>query len=132
MKIGEIAQQARVSRSIIRYYEGKGVLPPAIRDSSGYREYGESDLVRIRLVTGARRLGCSFGEIKNLIAIQEKGCTPSADVLELLAHKVMEVRNEIDCLKLIQAELSRLHNLALSLAGGKTEDLQLAYDRTQA
>lgn len=115
MKIGEIAQQARVSRSIIRYYEDKGVLPPAIRDRSGYRDYGDADLARIQLVTGARRLGCSFVEIKDMIAMQERESLPSSHLLQLLADKVVEVGSEIDRLKSVQRELSRLRDLAMKL-----------------
>src|SRR5512141_1601298 len=109
MKIGEIAQQARVSKSIIRYYEGKGVLPPASRDSSGYRDYGASDLARIRLVAGARRLGCSFVEIRDIIAMQDQASVPSSAVLDLLATKVGEVGSELDQLRFVQTELERLH-----------------------
>ncbi len=65
MKIGEIAEQTGVSKSIIRYYEGKGVLPRAVRDSAGYRDHGDAELARIRFVTSARRLGCSFPEIRH-------------------------------------------------------------------
>ena len=119
MKIGEIAQQTGVSKSIIRYYEEKGVLPRALRDRSGYREYGAPDLARIRLVTGARRLGCTFVEIKDIIAIQEQGGVPSSHLLELLAHKLDEVGNEMDRLKCIQKELSHLRDLAFRLAGVK-------------
>lgn len=124
MKIAEIAQQAGVSTSIIRYYEGKGVLPRAIRDSSGYRDYGDSDLARIRLVAGARRLGCSFVEIKDIIAMQEQECIPASYLLELLEHKVVEVGNEIERLRLVQTELSRLHDIGLRLAREKAAVLR--------
>lgn len=116
MKIGEIAQQARVSKSIIRYYEGKGVLPRASRNSSGYRDYGAKDLQRIRLVAGARRLGCSFDEIRNIIAMQEQASLLSLDMLELLAKKVDEVACEIDQLRFLRTELARLHEMAMKLA----------------
>ena len=118
MKIGEIAQEAGVSKSIIRYYEEKGVLPPARRGPSGYRDYGEADLERIRLVTGARRLGCSFEEIKEIIAMQEKHGIPSSHVLELLAHKLDQVGSEIDRLRQVQRELGRLQEMAMRLAQG--------------
>jgi MerR family copper efflux transcriptional regulator len=119
MKIGEIAQQTGVSRSIIRYYEGKGVLPPVVRDASGYRDYGDAELRRIRLVTGARRLGCSFPEIKALIALQERHHIASSKLLELVAHKISEVDDEMERLRGIRAELLRLHNLGASLVAGQ-------------
>jgi len=119
MKIGEVAAQTGVSESIIRYYERNGVLPYPSRDRSGYREYSDSDLARIQLVTGARRLGCSFAEIKAILAMQDKQHTPSAEILELLEHKRGEVNLEMERLKRVEKELSRLHALGISLAAGK-------------
>ncbi len=116
MKIGEIARHTGVSKSIIRYYEGKGVLPPAVRDAYGYREYGDAELARIRFVTVVRRLGCSFPEIKAMIALQEKNNIPSSQLLKLLTRKITEADREMDRLKQTQRDLSHLRELALLLA----------------
>lgn len=115
MKIGEIARKTGVSKSIIRYYEGRGLLPPASRDAMGYRSYGDAELARIRFVTSARRLGCSFTEIKALIALQETQDTPSSKLLDLLWHKIAEVDNEMQRLREIRAELKQLRNLGVAL-----------------
>ncbi len=115
MKIGEIAQQTRVSKSIIRYYEDKGVLPRAVRDAAGYRDYSDDELARIQLVTAARRLGCSFEEIKELVAIREGQHLPSARLLELLKSKIVEVGEEIDRLRRVQCELLELQDVAEQL-----------------
>ncbi len=116
MRIGEIALKSHVSRSLIRYYEKTGILPRAARSSCGYRDYGASDLACIQLITGARRLGCSFAEIKALLAVQTANKVPSADVLELLALRIIEVGKEMDRLRRVQMELSRLRELGLALA----------------
>ncbi len=115
MKIGEIAQQTRVSKSIIRYYEDKGVLPPAVRDAAGYRDYSDTELARIQLVTVARRLGCSFEEIRELVAIHEGQNLPSARLLELLKNKIVQVGEEIDRLRRVERELLELQDVAEKL-----------------
>lgn len=117
MKIGEIAQQTRVSKSIIRYYEDKGVLPPALRDAAGYRDYGDTELERIQLVTVARRLGCSFDEIRELVAMREGQNLPSARLLELLKSKIVQVGQEIDRLRRVECELLELQDVAEKLIG---------------
>ncbi len=121
MKIGEIAQQTHVSKSIIRYYEDKGVLPRAVRDPAGYRDYGDVELQRIQLVTVARRLGCSFNEIKELVAVREGQNPPSQRVLDLLRAKVVEVEQEIERLRRVQCELLDLQEMAEQLAEGALE-----------
>lgn len=122
MRIGEIAQQTGVSKSIIRYYESRGVLPRPDRDAHGYRSYGEAELTRIRFVTSARRLGCSFPEIKALIALQEEHHVPSSQLLQLLACKMREVEDEMERLREMQATLSRLHTNGLKLAEAAPAD----------
>ncbi len=121
MKIGEIAQQTHVSKSIIRYYEDKGVLPRAVRDAAGYRDYGDAELQRIQLVTVARRLGCSFHEIKELVAMREGQDPPSPRVLELLRAKVVQVEQEIERLRRVQCELLDLQDTAERLAESAPE-----------
>ncbi len=116
MRIGKIAEQAGVSASLIRYYERKGVLPRAERDAVWNRRYGDSDLKRIRLITGLRRLGCTFVEIKNTLAMMDGKCVPSSEILELLARKKLEVLSELDRLTYIQGELSQLQELAAALS----------------
>jgi DNA-binding transcriptional MerR regulator len=125
MKIGEIAQQTRVSKSIIRYYEDKGVLPRAVRDGAGYRDYGDAELARIQLVTVARRLGCSFQEIQELVAVKDGQTPPSERLLELLRSKIVEVEREIDLLRQVQCEMLELQETAESLRINLTETSDL-------
>ncbi len=116
MRIGEIAQKVHVSRSLIRYYERVGILPRAARDSFGYRCYQPCDLARIELITGARRLGCSFAEIKILLEMQATQNAPPLNVLKSLAQREVEVGKEMDRLRQVQTELARLRKAALGLA----------------
>ncbi len=122
MRIGKIAEQAGVSASLIRYYERKGVLPRAERDGVWNRRYGDSDLKRIRLITGLRRLGCSFIEIRNTLALVDGQCAPSSEIVELLARKKQEVLCELDRLTYIQGELSQLQELAIAVSGQQETD----------
>jgi len=39
--IGELAAELGLNPRMLRYYEARGVLPPATRTISGYRVYGE-------------------------------------------------------------------------------------------
>ncbi len=122
MKIGDIAKRAGVSKSIIRYYEDKGVLPPAERSSSGYRDYGAAELARIRFVTGARRLGCTFRQIRAMIDIQERHCLGEDHVMELVTTKITEVEDEMERLRHIQRELQRLREVGAGLAKGEKQE----------
>ncbi len=116
MKIGEVAQRLHVSASIIRYYENKGLLPRATRDACGYRVYGDADMARIQFVTGARQLGFSFADIREVLAVRDAEEAPCPRVLDLMTKKVLEVGERIDRLKSMRHELSDLHRLAETVA----------------
>ncbi|MFD2181757.1 MerR family DNA-binding protein [Rhodoplanes azumiensis] len=54
---------------MIRYYEEIRLLPPPARQASGYRDYGETDVHRLRFVRRARDLGFEIDRIKDLLRL---------------------------------------------------------------
>ena len=63
MRIGELARRAGVSTSKLRFYEARGVLPPARRLASGYRDYGDDALRVVEFISRAQSLGFALREI---------------------------------------------------------------------
>lgn len=49
MRIGELSRRTGVSVRLLRYYEQQGLLMPA-RRPSGYREYRDLDVERVRRI----------------------------------------------------------------------------------
>lgn len=121
MLIKTLSKQTRVPAKTIRYYEKIGVLPEAKRLPNGYRSYDESDVERLRLVAGARRLDLSLDEIKEIIALRERGEAPCTILLKRLDEKADEIAGRIDELKRLEAELRQLHALGLTFP---TDDVE--------
>ena len=48
MNIGQASKASGVSTKMIRYYEEIGLIPPAGRTASGYRNYGDKDVHTLR------------------------------------------------------------------------------------
>jgi DNA-binding transcriptional MerR regulator len=129
VKISELAQRAGVSTKAVRFYEAAGVLPPPPRAANRYREYGESDLCRVRIVATLRGLGLDLRESGRLATLCSDGrCDEMrGDLLLRLAERRRDVaaaRAELDHL---DAELAAV-TLALetgdpqpSLCIGKEE-----------
>jgi len=80
LKIGEVASRAEVSRDTVRYYEKLGLLPRAARTSSGYRQYPESAVERIRLVRSASRFGFPLKELAVFFRARAQGQAPCRSV----------------------------------------------------
>ena len=111
MKIQELARQTGVSAKTIRYYEETGILPPPSRTENNYRQYGEKDIDRLRLVAGARRLDLSLDEIRELLDMRDRREAPCTVLLERLDHKADEIAERIRALKQMEIELRDLYTL---------------------
>ena len=111
MQIQELAQLTNLPASTIRYYEATGLLPPPPRQANGYRDYGEADVARVKLVAGARQLAFSPDDIGEILALRDRGEAPCRVVLDVLVQKADEVRRRIAELERLETELRELHQL---------------------
>jgi DNA-binding transcriptional MerR regulator len=73
MKIGEIAKQAGVSVDTVRFYERVGVLPPAARTESNYRDYPPAAIERIKLTRELQDLGFTLDDAVDALAAHDAG-----------------------------------------------------------
>jgi DNA-binding transcriptional MerR regulator len=73
VKIGEIASQAGVSVDTVRFYERVGVLPPAARTPSGYRDYEPGTVERIRLTRELQAIGFTLDDAVDALAAHDTG-----------------------------------------------------------
>ncbi len=83
MNIGEASKASGVSAKMIRYYESIGVLPKPDRRLSGYRDYGQADIHRLRFVRRARELGFSMRRINELMRLWNDRDRSNAEVKAL-------------------------------------------------
>lgn len=115
MRIGQIADRAGVPVKTIRYYEHVGVLAPPARTPSGYRDYDETVLDRLTFVRAAQSVGLTLGEIREIVALRDRGETPCAHVAGLLERRAGDIEERIAALQRLQGELTRLSSRARSL-----------------
>lgn len=108
MKILELSQKTGISAKAIRYYEQIGILPPPRRAENGYRQYGEQDIERLRLVAGARRLDLPLYEIREILALRDRREAPCRILLDRLAQKADEISDRIAALQSMEGELRAL------------------------
>ena len=108
MLIGEVASRSGVPAKTLRYYEDVGLLDPPERSVSGYRDYDESVLDRLRFIRSAQSLGLTLGEIRSVVALRDDGETPCGHVLDLLRRRTGEIDRTIRELRTLKTDLARL------------------------
>jgi Cu(I)-responsive transcriptional regulator len=94
MKIGEVSARAGVSQRMIRHYEKIGLIAPASRRDSGYRDYSERDLHTLRFIGRARDAGFPIEEIRQLLALWNDRDRSSADVKALALARAAELKRK--------------------------------------
>ncbi len=115
MLIGELARSTGINPKTIRYYEEVGLLPPAARLPSGYRQYGAEDVERLEFIRNAKALSVTLEEIKEVLAFRDRGVAPCPYVLKLLDAKVKEIQGRIRGLRMLAEDLRRLQRAAVKI-----------------
>lgn len=108
MRIGELARATGTKAETIRYYEREGILPPADRTDSNYRDYSHEHLATLIFVRRARKLGFSMAQVRELLALSDHEEKPCDDVDQLVQQQLREVERKIADLNLLRAELSQM------------------------
>jgi len=108
LTIGKVAKRAKVKIETIRYYERYKLLPEPIRSQSGYRQYSEDVVKRLRFIKNAKELGFSLKEISELFSLRVKRNATCANVKKRTDIKIMEVNERIEALKKIKGALVKL------------------------
>jgi DNA-binding transcriptional MerR regulator len=87
-RIGELAEQARITVRTLHHYDRLGLLTPSSRTPGGHRCYTDDDVVQLQRVVVLRSCGLSLEEIGAVLSADTDGGL--ADLL----RRQLEVVNE--------------------------------------
>jgi Hg(II)-responsive transcriptional regulator len=105
LTIGQVARRAGVGVETVRFYERQGLLEEPARRASGYRQYGEDVVSRLRFIRRAKELGFTLKEVAELIALRLDPSTTSADVRRQAQAKLDDLEARIRDLQRIRQAL---------------------------
>jgi MerR family copper efflux transcriptional regulator len=107
MTVGQVARQAGVGVETVRFYEKNGLLEEPTRRASGYREYDEETVNRLRFIQRAKELGFALSEIRELLSLR---CSdqPCNDVRQRAEAKLAEIEEKVALLLRMKEVLGRL------------------------
>lgn len=96
LTIGKLAEGAGVGVETVRFYQRSGLLPEPERPLSGYREYTEADVRRIRFIKRAQTLGFNLEDIAGLLRLDgPQTCSITHDLALGKLHVVEEKINAL-------------------------------------
>ena len=108
LTIGQVARAAQVGVETVRFYERKGLIEKPGRRPSGYRQYPQGVIRRIRFIRRAKELGFSLKEIQELLALKVDPDANCGDVRHRATEKLEDIRAKIRTLEKMAATLSQL------------------------
>jgi MerR family copper efflux transcriptional regulator len=108
LSIGQMARQAEVGIETVRFYERQGLLSEPARKASGYRQYTEDAVIRLRFIKRAKELGFSLKEIAELIELRFDPDATCAEVKEQAQHKLIDIEARIRDLNKMKKMLQKL------------------------
>lgn len=123
MRIGELAKEVGVDPPTIRFYESVGVLPDPDRTPAGYRWYDAADVERLRLVAVARSLDLGLEDIREILALRDRGVAPCGHVRVLLDRQTEVIARRIAELERVAGELSELRRRAERITEATSDEV---------
>jgi DNA-binding transcriptional MerR regulator len=92
---GTLAKMVGVSPDTLRLYERKGLLPPPVRSTNGYRCYSPESVAKVRLIRSAVSIGFTLEELATILKIRNSGGAPCRKVRDLAACKLRGIEHQI-------------------------------------
>ena len=108
MKIGEVAKATGIGIETIRFYERKGLLDEPDRKPSGYRQYDESVVARVRFIRRSKELGFTLTEISDLLSLWFDEGTKCTNVRKKALTKIEEIEDKIKSLNKMKRSLKKV------------------------
>src|SRR5690349_20958006 len=108
LTIGQVARQAGVGVETVRFYERRGLLEEPARRESGYRQYREDVVARLRFIKRAKVLGFSLKEIKELLALRVDPTISCREVNQQAEAKIADIEGKMASLLRMKKALVKL------------------------
>jgi MerR family mercuric resistance operon transcriptional regulator len=108
LTIGQVARRAGIGVETVRFYERQGLVEQPARKESGYRQFDEGTIARLRFIRRAKELGFTLNEIKELLSLKLDPSTTCAHVKRQAETKIADIQGKIDSLKRMKQALVKL------------------------
>ena len=108
MNIGEASKLSDLTVKATRYYANIDLVKPRQDSQTGYRNYTEKDVLKLKFIGKARSFNFSIDECRELLSLYENENRSSKVVKKITLEKISEIDQKLNDLKALRKELSHL------------------------
>ena len=108
MNIGKAAKLSNLTVKAVRYYANIGLVKPQQNIFSGYREYTNEEVSKLKFIGKARTFDFSINECKELLSLYEDKNRTSKEVKKITLEKISQIDSKLKDLKDLRNELNFL------------------------
>ena len=110
MNIGKAAKLSNLTVKAVRYYANVGLVNPHQSLTTGYRNFTDEEVIKLKFIGKARKFDFSIDECKELLSLYEDKNRPSKDVKKITLEKISKIDKKLRDLNDLRNELSFLAN----------------------
>lgn len=110
MNIGKAAKLSNLTIKAVRYYANIGLVKPQQNISTGYRDYTDDEVAKLKFIGKARKFDFSIDECKELLSLYEDKTRTSKEVKKITLEKISQIDSKLRDLNGLKKELSFLAN----------------------
>ena len=110
MNIGKASKLSDLTVKATRYYANIDLVKPKQDSQTGYRNYTQEDVLKLKFIGKARSFNFSIEECRDLLSLYENENRPSKEVKKITLEKISEIDKKLNDLKALRKELGYLAN----------------------
>ena len=110
MNIGKAAKLSNLTIKTVRYYANIELIKPKQNPLTGYREYNDEEVSKLKFIGKARKFDFSINECKELLSLYEDKNRKSKEVKKITLEKISQIEKKLKDLNDLKKELSFLAN----------------------
>ena len=110
MNISKASKLSHLTVKTVRYYANIELVKPKQSSLTGYRDYSDEDVLKLKFIGKARKFNFSIDECRELLSLYENENRPSKEVKKITLEKISEIDQKLNDLKTLRKELSHLAN----------------------
>ena len=110
MNIGKAAKLSNLTVKAVRYYANIGLVKPQQNITTGYRDYTDDEVAKLKFIGKARKFDFSLDECRELLSLYEDKNRTSKEVKKMTLEKISQIDSKLRDLNGLKKELSYLAN----------------------